>query len=442
MRALSTWTGVIVALAVCGLPLGVAAQQKGEDLTVRKVEAPKTYEYVEGVNKEAQDAFKRGVLAISKTPPDFVTGKQEFEAAVGRDKAFLEAWFNLGMCYERTRQPEDAIKVYRRCLDANPGNADALASIGKVTLALAKRSHRAGDEAKAAEYETEAKRALDEVIQKEPDNEAANNALALYWLGKGDTKMAEDFVKKVLMLKPTNVVALNTRGLINLMAGKDNIARWVFEEKVLKEDANSTEALTNLGLTYLKLGKTPLAVVSFEKAITVDPDNVEARLDVAAIYLEYLHYQAALDQYEAALKLRPTSVEAMIGSGSCLLGLKRPAEAVARWEQALKTDGSRFILYARIGKAYETLLNDMDKAIAAYDQYVALAKPPANDPIVAKLPVLKQMKEQGGIKMPDEQPKPEEKKDGAQPAPAPAPAPAPVEKPAEKPAADAAATGK
>ena len=38
------------------------------------------------------------------------------------------------------------------------------------------------------------------------------------------------------MLEPHNVVALNTRGLINLMAGQLNIARWVFEEKVLRED--------------------------------------------------------------------------------------------------------------------------------------------------------------------------------------------------------------
>lgn len=381
-----------------------------EDLTMRKVEAPKEPEFVEGVNKEAQIAFRKGVIAVSKIPPDYNTALSAFEEAINRDKAFLEAYFNLGMTYERMGKPDDAMRVYQRAVDANPGNLDAQGYVGKVYLSLAKRAKDSGDQIKASTYESEAKRIFDQIIAKDPDNITANNALALYWLYRGDPKTAEDFVKKVLLMEPRNVVALNTRGLINLMAGKNSIARWVFEEKALREDPNSTEAWTNLGLTYLKQGKTPEAVQAFEKAIAADRDNIEARLNAAAIYLEYLHYQAALDQYNEVLRLVPNNVEALIGSGSALLGLHKPNDAIERYEKALKIDPSKHILLVRLGRLYETTLNDLDKAIAKYEEYIAVAKPPANDPVVVKLPVLKQMKMEGGMKPAPESEQGQEKK--------------------------------
>ncbi|NOZ02953.1 MAG: tetratricopeptide repeat protein [Deltaproteobacteria bacterium] len=389
-----------------------APAEEEEDLTERKVVVPKKIEFVEGIDKEAQKAFKRGVIAVSATPPDYVAARTEFEKAIALDKAFLEAYFNLGMTYERTEQPEKAIEVYERAIRANPGNLDAEAYIGKVYLSLSHRAKQSGNADKARKLENDAKKIFDEIIIKDPDNVTANNALALYWLFRGKRDMAEDFVKKVLMMKPRNVVALNTRGLINLMAGKLRIARWVFEEKALKEDPNSTEAWTNLGLTYFKMGKTPEAVTSFEKAIELNRDNVPARMNVAAIYLDYLHYEAALKEYNAVLKLVPNNVEALIGSGSSLLGMHKPKEAVERWEKAIKLAPNRAVLYARTGKVYETLLNEMDKAIAAYEKYVALANPPANDPIKAKLPVLKQIQAQGGMMAPEPEPEPEAE-DGA-----------------------------
>lgn len=422
MKTLGARGAIVLLMGVFVLSCGGSAKQvkdepvaveeekpveEEEDLTERKVVVQKKIEFVEGIDREAQKAFKRGVIAVSAKPPEYGSARSEFEEAISLDKAFLEAYFNLGMTYERTGQPQEAIKVYERAIDANPGNLDAKGYIGKVYLSLSHRAKQVGDALKSSELEVEAKKIFDAIITEDPDNETANNALALYWLFRGDRDTAEDFVKKVLMMKPKNVVALNTRGLINLMAGKVRIARWVFEEKALKEDPNSTEAWTNLGLTYMKMGQTPEAVTSFEKAIELNRDNVPARMNVAAIYLEYLHYQAALAEYDAVLKLVPKSVESLIGSGSSLLGLSKPQEAVERWEKAIELDPNRAVLYARTGKVYETLLNDMDKAIAAYDKYVSLANPPANDPIKAKLPVLKQIQAQGGMMMPEPEPEAE-----------------------------------
>ena len=67
-------------------------------------------EFVPGVDVEAQKKFREGVIALYSTM-DYDLAKQSFEQAVALDKNFLEAYFNLGMIYERTGQREAAIKV-------------------------------------------------------------------------------------------------------------------------------------------------------------------------------------------------------------------------------------------------------------------------------------------------------------------------------------------
>ena len=362
-----------------------------EELTEKKIEVKKAPEYIPGVDKGAQDAFRAGVKAVMKTPPDYATARAKFEEAIAKDPKFLEAYFNLGMVYERQGQQEKALQVYHRALKANPKSLDAKAYIAKVYLAKAKKAKKLGRSLEASTMEQKAKQLLDEVINQNPDNVAGLNAMALYWLYKGDLKSTEDYVKRVLMLQPNNVVGLNTRGLVNYLSGKYLIARWIFEEKALKIDKNSTEAWNNLGLVYMKLNIVPKAVECFIKALNANPENQEAMMNLAAIYLNYLNYKAAYDLYSKVLKLDPENPEALIGMGTSSLGMHKTQDAVKYYLAALKVAPQKYILYKRLGELYETQLNDLEKAVSYYEKYVSLAHPPKTDEVVQKIPALKQM---------------------------------------------------
>lgn len=377
-----------------------------EELTEKKIVIKKAPTYIPGVDKAAQDAFRAGVKAVLKTPADYATAKAKFEEAIEKDPKFLEAYFNLGMVYERTGQPDKAIKVYERALKANPKSVDAKAYIGKVYLAKAKKLKKLGRDMQAAQMEQKAKALFDEVIKDNPDSIAGLNAMALYWLYKGDLKTSEKYVKQVLMDDPHNVVALITRGLINYLSGKIRIARWIFEQKALKEDPNSTEAWNNLGVVYYKLGHVPKAVACYLKALQANPSNQEAMMNLAAIYLNYLNYKGAYDLYSKVLKLDPENPEALIGMGTSSLGMKKYADAIKYYEQALKVNPKEYILYKRIGEIYEGNLNKLKMAIKYYEKYVALANPPQNDEIRMKIPALKQMlqMQMNPPKMPPAQP--------------------------------------
>ncbi|MFH1530969.1 MAG: tetratricopeptide repeat protein [Pseudomonadota bacterium] len=358
-------------------------------LEKREIIVPEKPEFVPGVDIEAQKSFRDGVISLFSMM-DYESAVTSFEEAITKDKAFLEAYFNLGMVYERTRQPEKALEVYQRALDANPESGTAKGYIGKVYLGMAKEKYDVGQDIEADNLTKRAKELFDQVIVQDQDNSEANNALALYWLlrteHEGDEanrleylNRAEDFIENVLAVKPTDVVALNTRGLIYMQRGEYTIAKWVFENKVLKLDNGSTEAHNNLGLAYYKLAETPKAVRHFRVAIQLNESNLSARLNLAAIYLNYLNYEKALEQYDYVLNARPDNVEAMIGKGSCHVGDADYDEGFTWWQKAVTADNTKLELVDRIAKIYATRLTDFDKAAEAYDQYIALAQPQGLD---------------------------------------------------------------
>ena len=277
---------------------------------------------------------------------------------------------------------------------------------------------------------TKAKALLDQIISKDATNVAANNALALYHLLRDDVDTAERFVKEVLYVEPSNVTGLNTRGLINLKRGKLLLAKWVFENKVLREDPSSTEAHTNLGYTYIKMDQRPLAMKHFELALEHDPENMEVRQNIAALLLEHLDYAGALGHYDKILQTQPNNLEAKSGRCDALYGLGGSAEdktkqfgaAIACYDAFIKDRPERADLYKRIAETYQNKLQDLDKAVVYFELYGKNAKLDATeaDKNQKIITVLKDIIAKGGLKALEEPP-PEE------PAPdAPAPdAPAP-----------------
>ena len=409
----STTTGVVKKKKDDDPTKTTAKKKKEEDLSVvRDVAEVKAPVYVPGVEKKAQDEFRRGVQHVHEVPPKFDEALEHFEKAITIEPDFLEPYFNIAMVYEATRRPEKALETYQRALKANPESADAKAFIGKIYLAKARDEMDAGNTSEAEQLMSRGKALFDEVLGKDYENVPANNALALFWLLKGNADKAEEHVKQVLVVDPQNVTALNTRGLIYLQAGKLYIAQWIFEQKVLQLNRNSVEAMTNLGTVYVRLNELPKAVGYFQSAVRLDKNNVSARMNLGAIYLNFLNYKAAKEEYDAVLKIQPKNVEAIIGQSSSVLGLggqtgdseKALAEAIEGYEKALKLDKRRVILLKKIAelleKKYATDEKGMQRAISYYERYLRQANLPPTDDVARRVVALKDMIKQGMLKAP------------------------------------------
>jgi len=407
-----------------------------EDLTtIRIVEAKAELEYVEGLSNEAQDHFRDGVQKSHTVPPDYSGAANSFEDAIDEEKGFMEAYFNLAMVHERTRRPDKALAVYQRALKENPDSPDAKAFIGKIHVANARDLMAQGQIKDAKALMAQGKALFDEVLARDYENVPANNALALYWLLQGDTEQAEEYVRQVLNIQPSNVTALNTRGLIFLQANKLDIAKWIFAEKVLRIDPNSVEALTNLGVVWIRLDDLPSAVALLKRAIKLDPSNIAARMNLGSIFIDYLNYNGAQEHYQYVLEAQPNNVEAVIGLATSQLAKSDFKAGVEGYLRAYKLDPHRHELLLRTAKLYEDRFSKdeegMKVAIGYYEQYATVAQLPPAHKVRKTVIVLKEMIEKGMLReLPEETPG-EEEGDGAPSEGSPADEGETTEKPAD-----------
>lgn len=378
-----------------------------EDFKVREVEEVKAPVWLPDVEREAQDFFREGVKAALSAPPNYQLAKEKFEAAIDSDSKFMEAYFNLGMVMERMGNPDRALDVYQNALDENPDNVSANAYVAKLYLGKARTARLRGKAGEETRWLGEAKNLLDTLIAKAARNEAVNNAMALYFLAKNDLETSERYVKDVLYEEPTNVTALNTRGLLNLQRGQYLIAEWIFLRKVLEQDPNSTEALTNLGYTYIKLGKRPLAMRYFKKALVQDSSNMDVRMNIAAMLLEHLNYAEAYEHYRIVREAEPLNLEAHEGLCDAAYGLGGSAEdrkaqfqlAINCFEDYMKKRPDRTDLLERIAQTYQTKVQDLDRAVEFFNRYLAEAKLDEEEKkrITGTVTVLKDIIASGGI---------------------------------------------
>jgi tetratricopeptide (TPR) repeat protein len=197
-----------------------SAEKKKEltdaDFQVRNIEEVKAPRYLLGIEQEAQDLFRQGIVLVLAVPPRYKLGETKFRAAIDKDPKFMEAYFNLGMTLERQGLADKALEIYNNALAASPDDVSAQAYIAKIYMGRASRAALLGDKSDYDSWLSKTKTLLDELAPKEPENVTVNNALALYWLLQGDVETASQKVKEVLYVEPRNVTGLNTRGLINL----------------------------------------------------------------------------------------------------------------------------------------------------------------------------------------------------------------------------------
>ena len=361
----------------------------------------KVGEYVDGSGKcssykcPAQCTTADG--RCDKCGPDYKSATDAFKRAADTDKRFYEAYFNLGMAYERLGRYQDAIASYEAAKAIAPNDdrekslqLSAQGYIARAWLAQAHRLVEAGEVDKAKALREQAKSVAESIRGQDPDNTLANVTLGLYYLETGEFDLAESFVQTALRNNREDTIALNIRGLINLKLGKLDIARWILEEKVLALDPANPEALANLGLAYVKLGDLPKAVVAFERAVRLAPSSISARMNLGAIYLEYLNYRDADRQYNAALKLEPDNLEALTGYALTLEGKREPKKAAEIYERVLAKDASRVAIMVRLALIYNKApFNDGPKSIAYWERYLKAANLPQVDAVKLELDAMR-----------------------------------------------------
>lgn len=248
-----------------------------------------------------------------------------------------------------------AVKLYRRIIDANPDNLDALHFLGVA-------------EAAAGNID-QAKSLMKSSLQSTPVNVQfiENYAAVLQRAGEHDELIR--VCQQGLQFAPTSLGLLHAVAAALLAHGRHPEAIQQLT-KLVAHHPNHFPAHFMLGSALAKTRQYEPALASYDRALRLNPQLAEAHLDKGTIHFTNCRYHDALSAYDNALSARPGFAEAWLGRGHALIQLARPDEALAAADRALALRPE--FAEAWVGRGNALLgLDRLPEATAAYDRALA-----------------------------------------------------------------------
>jgi tetratricopeptide (TPR) repeat protein len=241
---------------------------------------------------------------------------------------------------------DDAERLYRQALDADPNEPTALYLYGLMAFETGR-----ADQA-AALFET--------VVALRPNHVEAQTTLARlrHWAGEHQAAIAG--YRRVAALDSARADA--AIGLANALRESGDIEAAVEAGRAAAARfPGEAAAQAALGAALVATGDGQAAIGALRAAIGLDPRATEPRTTLALALLDAGDAEAAVTEAAAALDLDPTLAEAWFARGAAALALRRPDEAIMALEWAWSIDPSRAATQLTLGNAYA----EADRADAA-----------------------------------------------------------------------------
>jgi tetratricopeptide (TPR) repeat protein len=181
----------------------------------------------------------------------------------------------------------------------------------------------------------------------------------------GRRNEAIELYRRVLMIDPTNLAAINQLGVsVGELGDLSAAVRHLHNS--LRINPNQAEVWFNLGVAQSRLGRTQEALNSFESMVALSPLSSAGHLQRAATLARLGRYQEALAACEETVRMSPNDPLTAIHHGLALQWCGQYDLAFAEFDRAiaLKPDFAE----ARVSKAaLKLLLGDLPGGFALYE---------------------------------------------------------------------------
>jgi len=150
-----------------------------------------------------------------------------------------------------------------------------------------------------------------DILQTNPKDIRALNALAMCQYKKGNYEAAAIILDKVLNIEPKSSAAYSNIGLIHLVRGEKNEAIGFFK-KALEYDGSNTIAAENLGSIYVQEKDFAKAIVALDHAVDSGKAEEGSMTNYAIALTATGKAAQAAGIYDKILKKNPSSKSAML----------------------------------------------------------------------------------------------------------------------------------
>ncbi len=226
-------------------------------------------------------------------------------------------------------------------------------------LNLAVQHHNAGDLASAGDV-------YRRILQTDPKNEDALHLLGLIAFHEKDLKKAVELMTEALGVNPVFPAAHNNLGAVYKAMERLDDAAASFR-KAIDCQEDFAEAHFNLGNVLKVLNQSDEAVACYRKAIAINPEYIDAHNNLGVLFNSQGRLEDATECFRLVLGLSPESLDTHYNLGNTLRDLGRLEEAADSYRRVLDLEPGH--LKAQYGLA---ALTDESTEVPP-DGYVALA---------------------------------------------------------------------
>jgi protein O-GlcNAc transferase len=263
---------------------------------------------------------------------------------------------SVALRHHQAGRLNEAERLYRQILQADPRHADALHFLGVL-------AHQVGHNDIAVDL-------ISKAIAQNGRVPTFHNNLgnALQALGKFEEAAAS--YGWALSHKPDYVAAHYNLGVTRQAQGKLEEAAASYA-RALSLKADYAEAHGNLGNTLQAQGRLEEAVASYGRALTRKPDYADAHSNLGNVLKAQGRLEEAVACYGRALTHKPDYAEAHSNLGLVLLEQGKLDEAVASCERALIHKPDFAEAHNNLGNALREV-GKLNEAVASYERALAL----------------------------------------------------------------------
>lgn len=251
---------------------------------------------------------------------DDTLASQLWQHAIELSPGYAQAWFNLGLFYEKSAQLDEAERHYVQAISLDSQNLEALLLLANLLMTQAR--------------DDDAERWLKQALAIAPEHAQANNNLGLVLANRRQFEVAEQHYRQAMATDADDRAAYINLGVLLTATGRYQEAEDLYAA-VLAAEPDNIRALTNSALLLEKLKRPQEAEARHRKALEHAPESVEILSNLANLLSVQRREAEAESLFRQALEIDPASAVTRTNLGVLLANGKRDDEAEQSFNHAL-----------------------------------------------------------------------------------------------------------
>ena len=304
----------------------------------------------------------RNLLAVVEAQEgDYRKAEADFKIAIAAGSRFTGAYLNLGRLYQENaakdpRALEKGVEVYRRVLDFEPGNVEAIYQSAVLLERLG--SFQAS---------------LDRLSRLPAEDQQRSQTLSVRcadYAGLGETSRAEGAAARLLARAD-----MTEADVVSILPVLESHKRDDLEERLLEGLAErklaSPGTLSRLGLLYERRGQLDRARQTLERVAELEPNSVATLLELARVSNQQKDNKGALGYLAHARDLEPENASVHFFFGMVSVEENLAQEAYMSLKKAVSLDPANAYYNYALG-AVAVGRDDPREAIPYFQKYCEL----------------------------------------------------------------------